>query len=227
MAAKLASVREKIWDLTLPLTSFFSGKRFNAGIRDSLGDDHIQDFVLSFFCVSVDISSSRQVVHTKGLAWKYVRASMSLSGYLPPVSENNSLLVDGGYMNVMPADVMTEQFKARTTIAVDVASEKEVEYYDYGTELSGLWLLWNSWNPFARTVKVPSMGDISQKLAWVNSQRHKESVVRSGVDLFLSPPVGEYGTLEFDKFDEIVQVGYDYAKPIVQKWARKRRHVAP
>ena len=47
---------------------------------------------------------------------------MSLSGYLPPVAENKSLLVDGGYMNVVPADVMAE-FGAKTIIAVDVANE--------------------------------------------------------------------------------------------------------
>ena len=41
------------------------------------------------------------------------------------------------------------------------------------------------------------------------------------MDLFLKPPVQDYGTLEFDKFDEIVAVGYDYAKPIIDKWAEK------
>jgi lysophospholipid hydrolase len=161
-----------------------------------------------------------QIVHTKGLAWKYVRASMTLVGYLPPISENNRLLVDGGYMNVLPADVMSEM-KAKHVIAVHVGRERTREYYEYGTELSGLWLLYNSWNPFVQTVKVPSMGDISRSLAFVSSERTMESVIQNNVDLFLRPPVSHFATLDYDKFDEIERVGYEYSKPLIEKWAKE------
>lgn len=96
MALDMSSISNKLRDLTFPITSFFSGHHFNRGIQKILGDIRIQDFVLNFYCVSVDISNCCQVVHTKGLAWKYIRASMSLTGYLPPISEGNALLVDGG-----------------------------------------------------------------------------------------------------------------------------------
>ena len=99
MAVQMASPINKILDLTLPLTSMFSGYRFNRQIMESLGGTtRIQDLVLKFFCVSTDIQRCELMVHTKGILWKYVRASMSLTGYLPPISENGSLLVDGGYM---------------------------------------------------------------------------------------------------------------------------------
>jgi len=152
MAADMSNISNKIWDLTFPLTSFFSAHYFNEGIHKVLGNARIQDFVLNFFCVSVDICNSVQMVHTEGLAWKYIRASMGLAGYLPPVSENGRLLVDGGYMNVLPADVMSDM-GAKKIIAVDVAREDKKKYYEYGTELSGLWLLYNSWNPFVQTGK--------------------------------------------------------------------------
>jgi len=160
------------------------------------------------------------MVHTKGLAWKYVRASMTLTGYLPPISEDNRLLVDGGYMNVVPADVMADM-GAKKIIAVDVSKEDKTVFYEYGTELSGLWLLWNSWNPFVQTVKVPSMGDINERLSWVSSESAKKVIIKNKVDLFLRPPVGHIGTLEFDKIDEIVKIGYEYAKPLVEEWAKE------
>ena len=56
-------------------------------------------------------------------------------------------------MNVVPADVMAEM-GAKKIIAVDVSREKKESYHEYGTELSGLWLLWNSWWPFVQTVSV-------------------------------------------------------------------------
>jgi len=220
MASSMSSMKEKLFDLTLPMTSMFNGRRFNRSIRKSLGKLRIQDLVLNFFCVSTDLQKKKQVVHTKGLLWKFVRASMSLTGYLPPIAENGSLLVDGGYLNALPADVMRYKMSARTVISVDVSAENERDYYDYGTHLSGWWVLWNSWNPFVKTVSFPSMGDISDLLIWVSSDQHRKNV-SSVSDLHLVPPIQEYGTLEYEKFDEIVEKGYTYAKPIVDEWVKQ------
>ena len=43
---------------------------------------------------------------------------------------------------------------AQTIIAIDVGSENPDDLTNYGDQLSGWWLLWNKWNPFAETVKV-------------------------------------------------------------------------
>ena len=93
---------------------------------------------------------------------------------------------------------------ASIVISVDVTSESERDYMEYGPHLSGWWLLWNSLNPFAETARVPSMGDISERLQWVSSEQHRKTV-RQASDLHLVPPVQNYGTLEYDKFDEIVE----------------------
>lgn len=224
MAETMSNNWERLFDLTLPLVSFFSGYRFNRGIQKSLGRRRIQDLVCNFFCVSTDLRNNTQVVHTKGICWRYVRASMTLQSYLPPLSEDGTLLVDGGYMNVLPADVMKLQMRARTVIAVDVSPEVRLDNFEYGTHLNGWWLLWNSWNPFTKTVNIPSMGDISERLAWVSGERHRKKV-REYIDLFLQPPVGNFGTLEYDKFDEIVSLGYEYAKPRVDNFVRKNPHL--
>jgi lysophospholipid hydrolase len=223
MADGMASMSEKFFDLTFPLVSYFNGDRFNQSIMKIIGEKtRIQDLILSFFCVSTDLCHNGQAIHTKGSCWKYVRASMSLQGYLPPISEGGSLLLDGGYTNLVPGDVMSEHMGAQTVIAVDVSPEKPIEYFEYGTNLSGFWLLLNSWNPFAKTVRVPSMGELSQKLIWVSSIQHLNTVVNKHVDLFIVPPVEQYGTLEYDKFDEIFEKGYEDAKPRVKAFIEKR-----
>eukprot|EP00957_Ditylum_brightwellii_P089468 6813078-Ditylum_brightwellii.AAC.1 len=100
---------------------------------------------------------------------------MSLSGYLPPICEDGSMLVDGGYLNAVPADVMREFNGTHTVISVDVSAEMVRNYYNYGSHLNGWWLLWNSLNPFVETVNVPSMTDINDTLRWVSSDRHRET----------------------------------------------------
>lgn len=39
-----------------------------------------------------------------GSLWRYIRASMSLSGYMPPLCDpkDGHLLMDGGYVNNLP-----------------------------------------------------------------------------------------------------------------------------
>ena len=65
------------------------------------------------------------------------------------------------------------------------------------------------------------MGDINERLSWISAERLKKDIVDNKVDLFLKPPVQDFGVLEFDKFDQIVQIGYDYAKPLVEQWANE------
>ena len=43
---------------------------------------------------------------------------------------------------------------AQTVIAVDVGSEDNTQLTNYGDDLSGWWLLWKRWNPWASNVRV-------------------------------------------------------------------------
>lgn len=70
---------------------------------------------------------------------------MTFIVYNMPVVHQHSFL--------SPADVM-KTMGAQTIIAIDVGSEDPDDLTNYGDQLSGWWLLWNKWNPFAETVKV-------------------------------------------------------------------------
>ena len=45
-------------------------------------------------------------VHQIGPLWQLVRASMTIVGMVPPVIRGGDMLVDGGYLNNLPVDVM-------------------------------------------------------------------------------------------------------------------------
>jgi lysophospholipid hydrolase len=90
-------------------------------IEDTFKDKLIEDLWIPFFCISTDISEGRMRVHTTGSLWRYVRASMSLSGYLPPICDpvDGHYLLDGGYVNNVPADVAKQHMNACSIICVD------------------------------------------------------------------------------------------------------------
>jgi lysophospholipid hydrolase len=56
-------------------------------------------------------------------------------------------------MCALAADIM-KGMGAETVIAIDVSSREDKDLTNYGESLSGWWLLWKRWNPFATVVKV-------------------------------------------------------------------------
>ena len=113
-------------------------------------------------------------VHDSGCLWRYVRSSMSLAGYMPPLCDpvDGHLLLDGGYVNNLPADIMHKRLViimimimpilmltihnrgAKHILAVDVGSRDMDDLINYGDWLSGWPILLAKLNPFASVPRV-------------------------------------------------------------------------
>ncbi|XP_048505675.1 neuropathy target esterase sws isoform X8 [Athalia rosae] len=109
------------------------------------------------------------------------------------------------------ADEMLRQ-GAHHILAIDVGSQDDTDLTNYGDSLSGWWLLWKRWNPFATAVKVPNLPDIQSRLAYVSCVRQLEEVKSSDYCEYIRPPIDKYKTLQFANFDEIKDVGYHHGK---------------
>ncbi|CAK7291486.1 Patatin-like phospholipase domain-containing protein 7 [Vulpes lagopus] len=220
-AEDMTSMVKTVLDLTYPITSMFSGAGFNSSICNVFKDRQIEDLWIPYFTITTDITASAMRVHTDGSLWRYVRASMSLSGYMPPLCDpkDGHLLMDGGYINNLPADV-ARSMGAKVVIAIDVGSQDETDLTNYGDALSGWWLLWKRWNPLATKVKVLNMAEIQTRLAYVCCVRQLEMVKNSEYCEYLRPPIDSYGTLDFGKFNEICEVGYQHGRTVFDIWGR-------
>uniref|UniRef100_A0A673HSC5 lysophospholipase n=1 Tax=Sinocyclocheilus rhinocerous TaxID=307959 RepID=A0A673HSC5_9TELE len=215
------SVFKTVLDLTYPITSMFSGSAFNTSISKVFEDKQIEDLWLPYFNVTTDITASSMRVHKDGCVWRYVRASASYTPYLPPLCDpkDGHLLVDGCYVNNVPADI-ARNMGTKTVIAIDVGSQDETDLCNYGDSLSGWWLLWKRINPWAEKVKVPDMAEIQSRLAYVSCVRQLELVKKSAYCEYIRPPIDRFKTMDFGKFDEIYDVGYQHGKLVFTEWAR-------
>jgi lysophospholipid hydrolase len=211
---KMTSRLRQIVDLTYPITAMFTGAGFNRTIHEAFGDRQIEDLWIPYFTVTTDITSSAPRIHRHGSLWRYVRSSMSLSGYLPPLCDpiDGHLLLDGGYVNNLPADVMHNVMGAKTILAIDVGSQDETDLTNYGDTLNGWWLLWKRWYPFGEPVKVPSLPEIQSRLAYVSCVRQLEEVKKSDYCAYIRPPIDPYKTMQFNAFDRILEIGYEHGK---------------
>ncbi|KAK3049172.1 phosphatidylcholine and lysophosphatidylcholine phospholipase [Extremus antarcticus] len=210
-AGRMGSVWRFALDVTYPSASYTTGHEFNRGIFKTFGDSQIEDFWLDFYCNSTNISKSRSEIHTSGYVWRYIRASMSLAGLLPPMCDEGNMLLDGGYVDNLTVSHM-KSLGADVIFAVDVGALDDDRPQAYGDSLSGFWASLNRWNPFSSYPNPPTLSEIQARLAYVSSVDALERAKNIPGCKYMRPPIEPYGTLEFGKFDEIYQVGYQYGQ---------------
>ncbi|OTB06387.1 hypothetical protein M426DRAFT_319120 [Hypoxylon sp. CI-4A] len=210
-SGRMASMWRFALDLTYPSVSYTTGHEFNRGIFKTFGKHQIEDFWLEYYCNTTNISKSRQEFHTSGYAWRYVRASMSLAGLLPPLCDEGSMLLDGGYMDNLTVSHM-KSLGASVVFAIDVGAIDDDTPQGYGDSLSGFWAFFNRWNPFSNIPNPPTLAEIQARLAYVSSVDALERAKNTPGCYYMRPPIDEYGTLDFGKFDEIYGLGYKFGK---------------
>ena len=215
-AGRMGSMWRFALDLTYPSASYTTGHEFNRGIFKTFGDSQIEDFWLEFYCNTTNISKSRSEIHNSGYVWRYVRASMSLAGLIPPLCDEGSMLVDGGYVDNLTVAHM-KSLGADTVFAVDVGSIDDHTPQVYGDSLSGMWAIFNRWNPFSNYPNPPTLSEIQARLAYVSSVDALERAKTTPGCLYIRPPIDPYGTLDFGKFDEIYEVGYRYGMEFLER----------
>ncbi len=210
-AGRMGSMWRFALDLTYPSASYTTGHEFNRGIFKAFGNSQMEDFWLDFYCNTTNISKSRAEFHNSGYVWRYVRASMSLAGLIPPLCDEGSMLLDGGYVDNLTVAHM-KSLGADVIFAIDVGSLDDNLPQQFGDSLSGAWALLNRWNPFSSFPNPPTLSEIQARLAYVSSVDALERAKTMPGCLYMRPPIDPYGTLDFAKFDEIYQVGYAYGQ---------------
>ncbi|OQE46124.1 hypothetical protein PENCOP_c001G08092 [Penicillium coprophilum] len=215
-SGRMGSMWRFALDLTYPTVSYTTGHEFNRGIFKTFGDSQIEDFWLEFYCNTTNISRSRIEYHSSGYVWRYVRASMTLAGLMPPICDEGSMLLDGGYIDNLTVAHM-KSLGADVIFAIDVGSIDDTTPQGFGDSLSGFWSVFNRWNPFSSLPNPPTLSEIQARLAYVSSFDNLERAKNMTGCLYMRPPIDPYGTLEFGKFDEIYQVGYAYGKEFLER----------
>ncbi len=205
-------------DLTVPFISFLRGQKLERIAKWIYGDARIEDLWRPFFCVSTSLTSNDQVVHRKGPLYQAIRATTSVPGLVPPAIINNEILVDGGIMNNLPVAVARRFFKG-PVIAVDVTEAKVLRISEDG--FPSPWKhLCQRLLPSKRRDLIPGIFDIMYHSAVVGSQRRTEQAGKDA-DYYLRLPLDRFKFLEFDAFDEIVELGYRFSNEKIMEWKKK------
>lgn len=206
-------------DYTLPIYALINCARLDRNLNIPYGDARIEDLWTGFFCVSSNLTRAEAKVHREGPVWKAIRASLALPGVFEPVVDGTELLVDGGVLNNLPGDVM-RSLGGGWVIAVDVSLDRDLEMRE--SALPSPWKVLRNWmNPFGKPFGLPNIVDLMMRTTLLASVQKTESVKKL-VDLYIQPPVGRFGLMQFDSFDDIASAGYLHAQGALRDWMTER-----
>ena len=194
-------------DYTIPAISLFAGRRVAALLRTAFDEQDIEDLALPFFCVTANLTTSSADIHTVGRLWRWLRASVSIPGVLPPFNQAGEVHVDGGVIDNFPVRAMRRMGRG-VIIGVDIDTG--------GALAAGADVMepWSAWQFFRRllwkrdeTLPIPSIVRILLRSALVAStERAQED--RAAADLLIVPPMNHIDLLDWTSFDAAVEVGY-------------------
>jgi len=148
--------------------------------------ERFDDLPIPFRSVAADLKTGDEVVFDRGPLWVALRSSMAIPGIFTPVEANGRLLIDGGVLNNVPADV-GRGLGADIVIAVDVGTPLKEEK-ELGSMLGIL----------DQTITVMMLDNVRRSMR--------------DADLVVVPELDGFFTLDFRKTDEIIRRGLEAAE---------------
>jgi NTE family protein len=148
------------------------------------------DLPIPFRCVSTELISGQAYVFQSGSLSEAMRATMSIPGVFAPVRQGDKIFVDGGLVDNLPTDVV-RKMGADVVIAVHLeispAEAKEIQ---------------------------SAFSILGRSVALVIAQTEIHGM--EGADLIVKADVQKFSTSDYQKTQELIQLGYEAAEAKAQ-----------
>lgn len=188
-------------DYTLPHHALTRGAKVDADLAAWFGGARIEELWLPFLCVSSNLTTGSAMVHRSGDLPGALRASIAIPGLLPPVCTEEGVLVDGGMMNNLPADVMAG-LERGPVLAIDVGSDRA-----FGDMPARSWRGRMIRRMLGVPDAMPGIVPLLLRAATVSGDAQSMMAVGHAAAL-LQPPLAGIDLRAWSSFEAIAEIGY-------------------
>jgi NTE family protein len=227
-------------DPVFPRSGLIDGHKVGEFLQSMLPIEKFEQLVTPFQAVSTDIMTGEEVVLASGNLIEAVRASIAVPGIFTPVRRRGRILADGGLVNPVPVSTV-KKMGATCVIAVDLNHDivtkrlqerlAPVSVPDNNTPSPytrvldslkssnnevmrqlGTWLTTDAPKEVAQP-PLPSIFDMLLASVYISqTQVTKTNLQQHRPDILIQPPLGDIRFMEFDRAEEIIEIGYSSAK---------------
>ena len=186
--------RNPINDYTVPRHALIRGRKAEVMLERVFGDVNVEELARPFYAASVDLRTSRLVLHRDGPLMEAVGASICLPLIAPPTRRKGGLLIDGSLLDNLPVAPMSASGEG-PVLAIDVkAGDERPRQTPAQRERD------------ARPARLPPLAETMSRIALLSSANTEEAA-RRYADLTVSVRVAGVGLLEFHQIDAAREAG--------------------
>ncbi len=182
-------------------------------LRKYISDWRLEQLALPFSSVAVDLVSAEPVIRRSGDAVHALLESINLPGIARPICRDGRALVDGGVLDVVPADVLVNQganFVVSSDVSANIAFEFAGNRPDTPTE----------------KMKKPS-GTASLIRTRTVQDRNIRAIGGAAADIVIEPDVSTVELTDFKNADKIAKLGYTAAEEALPELQRVLHEMDP
>lgn len=214
-------------DLAWDKSGLVKGDKIIETLVELVGDQKIEDLPIPFTAVAADVTSEKEVWINSGRLFDAIRASISLPLFFTPFNHKGVNLIDGGVLNPVPiAPAFSDD--ADMIIAVNLGGALERKHEPHKM-------------PAVPEMVASSLHErVSRYIGRLQETMKKEGPIDFGVveiadqafdamqstiarqklaayppDRIIEIARNACGTLEFDRADEMITLGYDKARKML------------
>jgi NTE family protein len=195
--------------------------------KELVGENiYLEELEIPVYVIAADLLTSQQVIMDHGLIHDAFAASISIPVLFPPYKYKNMLLVDGGVINELPGDIISEK-GAGITVALNVSKvnkdnpeEERRRLQSKNRLVKGLRKI-----PFLGSYfENPTVASIATRSMFVPNAYLLESK-KALFDFFIDPKIAHYGTFETEKIRPVVEAGREEAYKVIPEIKKKIREL--
>ena len=182
-------------------------------LRKYIHDWHLEQLPIPFSSVAVDLVSAEPVIRRTGDAVHALLESINLPGIARPICRDGQALVDGGVLNVVPANVLVDQ-GANFVISSDVSAKIAFQFAGN--------------RPDTPTEQMHRAGGIAALVRMRTVQdRNIRAIGGSAADIVIEPDVSEVKLTDFKHADVTAKLGNDAAEEALPELRRILHEMDP
>lgn len=215
-------------DISWSTSGLVKGDKIINTLIDLVGDIMIEDLAISYTAVAADVKEEKEIWINSGRLFDAIRASISLPMFFTPHSYNGLHLIDGGVLNPVPI-APTFNDNTDVTIAVNLggkllAESKGVEHNKIPKKQNNeeasrkvhrfIEQLTQSITPVAK-LDLSVYEIANQAFDAMQSTIARQKLAAYPPDKSIEIARNACGTLEFNRADEMIALGYQKAQEVL------------
>ena len=210
----------RLLDISFGTAGMVKGDRIISALKELVGDQAIEDLPIAFTAVASDIINEKEIWLNKGSLFGAIRASIAVPLFFTPARYRDLELLDGGILNPVPiAPTFSDNTRIKIAVNLGGAVDKHASApRPIAEPVQAAPDLMDKISSFIDTIKgaddeagngTLGMLDIATRsFDAMQGSIARQKLAAYPPDEVIELPRSICGLLEFDRADEMIELGY-------------------